>query len=93
MSMPWWSTRCDRHLTVNKFAEAFRLFGLTISLRKVDIIFETAPCYAALSSAISTDREEFRAVEDLKYVGTVFVQQWLPPQGEQSRNPQNQPST
>ena len=62
----------DLKVVVNKFAEASRLFGLTISLGKTDILFQSAPASVAHRPTISIGGTQVKAVDDSKYLGSVI---------------------
>ena len=57
---------------VNKFAEASRLFGLTISLGKTEVLLQRAPVSNALPPSITIDGTELKTVEDFKYLGSAI---------------------
>ena len=62
----------DLQTIVNKFAEACRPIGLTISLGKTDVLFQTAPAAVAHRLTISTDGTQLKTVDDFKYLGSVI---------------------
>ena len=62
----------DLQVIVNKFAEAFRLFGFTISLGKTGVLFQPAPAAVARRSTISIDGTQLKTVDDFKYLGSVI---------------------
>ena len=61
----------DVQVIVNKFAEASRLFGLTISLGKTEVLFQPAPASVAHRPTISTDGTQLRTVDNFRYLGSV----------------------
>jgi hypothetical protein len=65
-------TEPDLQCIVNKFAEASRLFGLTISLGKIEVLLQRAPVYNALPPSITIDGTELKTVKDFKYLGSVI---------------------
>jgi hypothetical protein len=58
--------------TVDKFAEAFRLFGLTISLGKTEVMFQPTPTSARGPPSISIEGTKLKTVEEFKYLGSVI---------------------
>ena len=62
----------DLQVIVNKFAEASRLFGLTISLCKTEVLFQPAPASVAHRPIILIDGTHLKAVGDFKYLGSVI---------------------
>ena len=52
-------------LIVDKFAEASRLFGLTISLGKTEVLFQPSPPTADRRPSISIEGTELKTVEEL----------------------------
>ncbi|PFX16641.1 Craniofacial development protein 2 [Stylophora pistillata] len=59
-------------LTVEKFAEASRLFGLTISLQKTEVLFQSSPLTTDHRPSISIEGTELRTVDEFKYLGSVI---------------------
>ena len=57
---------------VNKFAEASRLFGLTISLGKTEVLFQPAPAAVAHLPTISIGGTQLKTVDHFKYLGRVI---------------------
>ena len=62
----------DLQIIVNMFAEASRLFGLTISIGKTEVLFQPAPAAAAHQPTISIDGTQLKTVDDFKYLGSVM---------------------
>ena len=62
----------DLQIIVNKFAEASRLFCLTISLGKTEVLFQPAPAAVAHRPTISIDGTQLKTVDDFKYLGSVI---------------------
>ena len=62
----------DLQIIVNKFAEIFCLFGLTISLGKTKILFQPAPAAVAHRPTMSIDGTQLKTIGDFKYVGSVI---------------------
>ena len=65
-------TEADLQLVVNKFAEASRLFGLTISLGKTEVLMQPAPGSTTRSPSISIDGSELNNVDHFKYLGSII---------------------
>ena len=65
-------TESDLQLVVNKFAEASRLFGLTISLSKTEVLLQPAPRSATRSPSIFIGGSKLNAVNDFKYLGSII---------------------
>ena len=57
-------------LVFNRFAEASRLFGLTISICKDEVLHQSAPGTAAPSPKTSIDGIQVKVVENLMYFGS-----------------------
>ncbi|KAL8610931.1 hypothetical protein ACOMHN_042548 [Nucella lapillus] len=53
-------TESALQLIVNKFAEASRLFGLTISLDKTDVLFQPSPLTTGRHPSISIEGMELK---------------------------------
>ena len=62
----------DLQAIVNKFAEASRLFGLTISRGKTEVLFQPAPAAVAHRPTISIDGTQLKTADDFKYLGSVI---------------------
>ena len=62
----------DLPIIVNKFAEASRLLGLTISLSKTEVLFQPAPAAVAHPPTISIDGTQLKMIDDFKYLGSVI---------------------
>ena len=62
----------DLQIIFNKFAEASRLPGLTISLGKTEVLFQPAPASVAYRPTISIDGTQLKTVDDFKYLGSVI---------------------
>ena len=62
----------DLQFIVNKFAEASRLFGLTISLGKTEVLFQPAPTSIAAPPSISIEGTQLKTVDDFKYLGSTI---------------------
>ena len=62
----------DLQIIIKKFAEASRLFGLTISLGKTEVLFQPAPAAVAHQPTISTDGTQLKMVNDFKYLNSVI---------------------
>ena len=61
----------DLQIIVNKFAEASRLFGLTISLGKTEVLFQPVHAAVVHRPTISIDGTQLKTVGDFKYLGSV----------------------
>ncbi|KAL8619589.1 hypothetical protein ACOMHN_019645 [Nucella lapillus] len=64
-------TESPLQFIVNKFAEASRLFGLTISLGKTEVLFQPSPLTTGHHPSISIEGTELKTVEEFKYLGSV----------------------
>lgn len=64
----------ENHLQVivDRFAEASRLFGLTISLGKTEVLLQPAPNTTKPQPAITIDEAELKCVENFKYLGSTI---------------------
>ena len=62
----------DLQIIVNKFAEASRLFGLTIRLGKTEVLFQPAPASVTHRPTISIDGTQLKTVDHFKYLGNVI---------------------
>lgn len=62
----------DLQLIVDKFAEAARLFGLTISLGKTEVLFQPSPTSASQPPSISIEGTQLKTVEKFKYLGSTI---------------------
>ncbi|PFX25261.1 Transposon TX1 uncharacterized 149 kDa protein [Stylophora pistillata] len=71
-------TESTLQLTVDKFAEASRLFGLTISLGKTEVLFQPSPLTTDHRPSISIEGTGLRTVEEFKYLGKCHFQRRLP---------------
>lgn len=54
------------HFSFNKFAEASRLFYLTINLRNTKVLHQPAPVTAAPAPSVSIDDTQLKVVEKFK---------------------------
>ncbi|KAK3731248.1 hypothetical protein RRG08_025791 [Elysia crispata] len=55
-----------------KFAEASRLFGLTISLGMTEVLFQPSPLSTGRPPSITIEETELMAVDEFKYLGSVI---------------------
>ena len=62
----------DLQSTVDKFAEASRLFGLTISLGKTEVLFQPAPASTSQPPSISIEGTQLQTVDHFKYLGSII---------------------
>lgn len=65
-------TEAALQLIVDKFAEASRLFGLTISLGKTEVLYQPTPLSTDSQPSISIEGTELKTVEDFKYLGSII---------------------
>ena len=56
---------------VNRFSDAAKNFGLTISLKKTEVLYQSPP-RGAYSPNINTDGTSLNAVEHFTYLGSVI---------------------
>lgn len=59
-------------LTVNKFAEAFCLFDLTISLGKSGVLLQLSPPTTVCCPSISIEETDQKSVEEFKYCRSII---------------------
>ena len=57
---------------VNRFSNAAKNFGLTISLKKTEVLYQPPPREAYTPPHISIDGTKLNAVEHFTYLGSVF---------------------
>ncbi|KAL6484915.1 hypothetical protein MHYP_G00069600 [Metynnis hypsauchen] len=57
---------------VDKFAEASRLFGLTISLGKTEVLFQPSPLSTGRRPSIFIEGTELKTVKQFKYLGSII---------------------
>ena len=57
---------------LNRFSDASKRFGLTISLGKPEVLFQRAPNSVAPQPAIPIDDIELKVVDSFKYIGRVI---------------------
>jgi len=57
---------------VDKFAEASRLFGLTISLGKTEVLFQPSSLSTGRLPSITIEETELKTVDEFKYLGSVI---------------------
>ena len=62
----------DLQTIVNRFAEAARLFGLTISLNKTEVLHQPAPGSPAIPPTICIDGTQLKVVDQFKYLGSTI---------------------
>ena len=58
---------------VNRFAKADKAFGLTISLKKTEVLFQKPPREAYTPPLITIDGYQLNAVEHFTYLGSVIA--------------------
>ena len=62
----------DLQAMLNSFSDASKQFGLTVSLRKTQVLFQRAPNSVAPQPAISIDDVELKVVDSFKYLGSMI---------------------
>ena len=62
----------DLQAMLNRFSDASKQFGLTISLGKTEVLFQRAPSSVAPQPAISIDDVELKVVNSFKYLGSMI---------------------
>ena len=65
-------TEPDLQIIVDRFAEAARLFGLTISLSKTEVMHQPAPGTSEPSPTVSIEGTELKVVEQFTYLGSTI---------------------
>ena len=65
-------SEADLQATVNKFAEATHLFGLTISIKKTEVLYQPSPAQRLPPPSISIDGSELKNVDQFKYLGSIM---------------------
>ena len=68
----------EHHLQVivDKFSEATKKFGLTISLSKTEVLFQIAPVTSPQQPCINIDGTQLKNVESFKYLGSTISSDW-----------------
>ena len=62
----------DLQIIADKFAETSRLFGLTISLGKTEVLFQPAPASTTPPPSISIEGTQLKTVDDFRYLGSTI---------------------
>ncbi|XP_076054495.1 uncharacterized protein LOC143033187 [Oratosquilla oratoria] len=62
----------ELQLIVDKFAEGARLFGLTISLGKTEVLFQPAPTSTSQPPSISIEGTQLKNAKEFKYLGSTI---------------------
>ena len=62
----------DLQTMLNRFSDASKLFGLTISLGKTEVLFQPAPNSSAPQPTITIDSMEMKTVKSFKYLGSMI---------------------
>ena len=62
----------DLQTMLNRFSDASKLFGLTISLGKTEVLFQPAPNSSATQPTITIDSMELKTVKSFKYLGSMI---------------------
>ena len=57
---------------VSCFADSAHLFGLEVSLKKTEVLYQPAPCEAYHPPHVSIDKTELNAVQYFKYLGSII---------------------
>ena len=63
----------DLQRTVNHFAEATKAFGLTISLKKTEVLFQKPPSGSYNPAQISIEGAPLNTVEHFTYLGSIIL--------------------
>ena len=73
-SLRWFLADTEEALKhiVNCFSDAAKNFGLTISLKKTEVLYQPPPCEAYSLPHISIDGTNLDAVEHFTYLGSVM---------------------
>ena len=59
-------------LGLNSFSDVSKRLSLTISLEKIEVLFQRAPNSVAPQSAVSIDDVELKVVDSFKYLGSMI---------------------
>ena len=62
----------DLQTMFNRFSDAWKLFGLTISLGKTEVLFQPAPNSSATQPTITIDSMELKTVKSFKYLRSMI---------------------
>ena len=62
----------DLHMMLNKFSEASKAFGLTISLSKTEVLHQPAPNTTPVEPNICIDDTPLANVDSFKYLGSII---------------------
>ncbi|XP_076029240.1 uncharacterized protein LOC143018068 [Oratosquilla oratoria] len=62
----------DLQLIIDKFAEAARLFGLTISFGKTEVLFQPAPTSTSQPPSIFIEGTQLKNAKEFKYLGSTI---------------------
>ena len=65
-------SEADLQAIVNKFAEATHLFGLTISIKKTEVLHQPSPAQRLPPPCINIDGSESKNVDQFKYLGSIM---------------------
>ena len=57
---------------LNRLMDASKLFGLTTSLRKTEVLFQPAPNTSTTQPTITIDSMELKTVKSFKYLGSMI---------------------
>ena len=63
----------DLQAMLNSFSDAFKQFGLTISLGETEVLFQRAPNSVAPQPAIFIDDAGLKVVDSFKYLGSMIA--------------------
>ena len=64
----------DLQLMLDRFSQSAKLFGLTISLEKTEVLHQPAPGGNSTAPVITIDTTQLANVESYKYLGSIISQ-------------------
>ena len=62
----------DLQIMLSNFSDAYKMFGLTISLGRTGVLVQPAPDNIASPLSITIDGKELKTVDSFKYLGSVI---------------------
>ena len=65
-------SECDLQLMLDRFSQASKLFGLTISLGKTEVLYQPAPNTTIPAPSITIDNTRLSNVNQFKYLGSTI---------------------